>query len=54
MNSTQKQLQNLVIALAQVDNLIALTSDFEYSSYMEGKLLGVKYELERQIKVLTT
>jgi hypothetical protein len=53
MKDIQTLLKNLATAHAQVENLIVMTSEFEYSSYLEGKLLGVKYELERQIKVLT-
>ena len=40
----------LILAHMQVENLLELLKDNPYENYMCGKLYGVKYELERQIK----
>ena len=45
MNNKQK----LVIAHVQVENLLALTKGMQYENYIQGKLHGIKYELERQL-----
>ena len=42
----------LILAHIQVENLLKLLKDNPYENYMCGKLYGVKYELERQIKCL--
>jgi hypothetical protein len=33
----------------QVDNLVSLTSENEWKSYLYGHLSSIKYELERQL-----
>lgn len=43
--------QKIVIAQQQIENLLSLTNDFEYSDYIQSHLFKVKYELERQLKV---
>ena len=40
----------LNLAHIQVENLLKLLKGNPYENYMCGKLYGVKYELERQIK----
>ena len=44
--------QKLVIAHAQVENLLALTEEMEYKDYIQSKLYKLKYEFERQMKCL--
>jgi len=39
----------LILALMQVDNLVSLTSENEWKSYLYGHLSSIKYELERQL-----
>ena len=39
----------LILALMQVDNLVSLTSENEWKSYLYGHLSPIKYELERQL-----
>jgi len=43
--------QKIVIAQQQIENLLSITNDFEYSDYIQSHLFKVKYELERQLKV---
>ena len=45
--------QTLILAQIQVENLLNLLKGNAYENYMCGKLYGVKYELERQLNVLT-
>lgn len=44
--------QKLVIAHAQVENLFALTEEFEYKDYIQSKLYKLKYEFERQLGLI--
>ena len=39
----------LILALMQVDNLVSLTSENEWKSYLYGHLSSIKCELERQL-----
>ena len=41
----------LILAQMQVENLLNLLKDNPYENYMCGKLHGIKYELERQLKL---
>jgi hypothetical protein len=50
MKKIQDQNLKLVIALAQVDNLFALTEGNEYETYLQMSLWKIKSELERQMK----
>jgi hypothetical protein len=43
----------LILASYQVDNLLSLLKGNPYENYMCGKLYGIKYELERQLRLLT-
>lgn len=37
----------------QIDNLIELTKDLQYQAFIKSHLLPVKYELQRQMHLLT-
>ena len=39
----------LILALMQVENLVSLTRENEWKSYLYGHLSSIKYELERQL-----
>jgi len=41
--------EKLVIALIQVNNLVSLLEDNEWSIYLYSHLSPIKYELERQL-----
>jgi len=43
----------LVFALYQIDNVIKLTEDNEYKTYLYSHLSTIKYELQRQLTNLT-
>jgi len=43
----------LHLALIQTHNMLNLLKGNQYENYMCGKLYGVKYELERQLSLLT-
>ena len=43
----------LHLALMQTHNMLKLLKGNQYENYMCGKLHGVKYELERQLSLLT-
>lgn len=45
--------EKLILAQMQVENLLVLLQGNAYENYMCGKLYGIKYELERQMNVLT-
>ena len=49
MNSKEK----IILAEMQINNLIALTQDLQYTAFLKSHLLPVKYELQRQIHLLT-
>lgn len=39
----------LLLAIQQLDNIVEITEDNEWKSYLYNYLSPVKYELERQI-----
>jgi hypothetical protein len=43
----------LVLAQIQVDNLLNLLKGNPYENYLCGKLYGIRYELQRQMGLLT-
>ena len=43
----------LHLALMQTHNMLNLLKGNQYENYMCGKLYGVKYEIERQLSLLT-
>lgn len=43
---------NLIIAQQQVENLLKLSENFEYTHYIQQHLYSVKYELIRQFNLL--
>ena len=43
----------LILAQMRVENLLNLLHGNAYENYMCGKLYGIKYELERQLSLLT-
>jgi hypothetical protein len=43
----------LILAQTQVDNLLNLLKGNPYENYLCGKLHGIKYELQRQMGLLT-
>lgn len=45
--------EKLILAQMQVDNLLSLLNGNPYENYMCGKLYGIKYELQRQLNILT-
>jgi hypothetical protein len=48
------QESKLIIAQMQIDNLLNLTKDGQYSAFISSHLLPVKYELQRQYHLLTS
>ena len=49
MNSKEK----IILAEMQINNLLELTKDLQYTAFLKSHLLPVKYELQRQIHLLT-
>ena len=49
MNTKEK----IILAQIQIDNLIELTKDLQYQAFIKSHLLPVKYELQRQMHLLT-
>jgi len=45
--------QKLILAHQQVNNLLNLLKGNVYENYMCGKLYGIRYELQRQMSLLT-
>ena len=41
--------EKLILALQQVDNLVNLIEDNEYSKFLHSRLISVQIELERQL-----
>jgi hypothetical protein len=39
----------LILALMQIDNLIALTNDNEYQKFLYSHLISIQVELKRQL-----
>jgi len=46
-----QEAMKLQLALIQVHNCMNLLKGNAYENYMVGKLTGIKYELERQIRL---
>ena len=49
MNTKEK----IILAEMQINNLIELTKDLQYQGFIKSHLLPVKYELQRQMHLLT-
>ena len=47
------QKEKMILAEMQINNLIALTQDLQYQGFIKSHLLPVKYELQRQVHLLT-
>jgi len=45
--------EKLILAQMQVENLLLLLKGNAYENYMCGKLHGIRYELRRQLCLLT-
>ena len=45
--------EKIILAQMQVENLLNLLKGNSYENYMCGKLHGIRYELKRQLSVLT-
>ena len=45
----EKERMRLILALWQVNNIVELTKDNEWVTYLYNHLSPVKYELERQL-----
>ena len=46
--------EKIILAQTQIDNLLELTKDLQYQAFIKSHLLPVKYELQRQMHLLTT
>jgi hypothetical protein len=53
MKKIECQETKLILALAQVENLVNILEDNEYKSFLYNHLIPVKYELQRQLANLT-
>jgi len=47
------QKEKIILAQMQIDNLLTLTKDLQYQAFIKSHLLPVKYELQRQMHLLT-
>ena len=47
------QKEKMILAEMQINNLISLTQDLQYQGFIKSHLLPVKYELQRQVHLLT-
>ena len=45
--------ERIILADMQINNLLELTKDLQYTADLKSHLLPVKYELQRQIHLLT-
>ena len=45
--------ERIILAEMQINNLLELTKDLQYTAFLKSHLLPVKYELQRQIHLLT-
>ena len=45
--------ERIILAQIQIDNLLTLTQDLQYQGFLSSHLLPVKYELQRQMHLLT-
>ena len=46
--------EKIILAQTQIDNLLELTKDLQYQAFIKSHLLPVKYELQRQMHLLTS
>ena len=46
--------EKIILAEMQINNLISLTQDLQYQGFIKSHLLPVKYELQRQLHLLTS
>ena len=53
MNNLESPESRLILALAQVENLVNILEDNEYKTFLYNHLIPVKYELQRQLHNLT-
>ena len=49
-----KNKERIILAQMQIDNLLNLTKDLQYQGFLSSHLLPVKYELQRQLHLLTS
>jgi hypothetical protein len=49
-----KTKERIILAQMQIDNLLTLTQDLQYQGFLSSHLLPVKYELQRQLHLLTS
>lgn len=49
-----KNKERIILAQMQIDNLLTLTKDLQYQGFLSSHLLPVKYELQRQLHLLTS
>ena len=47
------QKERIILAEMQINNLLTLTEDLQYTAFIKSHLLPVKYELQRQCHLLT-
>ena len=45
--------ERIILADMQINNLLELTKDLQYTAFLKSHLLPVKYELQRQVHLLT-
>ena len=45
--------EKIILADMQINNLLELTKDLQYTAFLKSHLLPVKYELQRQVHLLT-
>jgi len=45
--------ERIILAEMQINNLLELTKDLQYTAFLKSHLLPVKYELQRQVHLLT-
>ena len=48
------QKERIILAEMQINNLLTLTEDLQYTAFIKSHLLPVKYELQRQLHLLTS
>jgi len=46
--------ERIILAQIQIDNLLNLTKDLQYQGFLTSHLLPVRYELQRQLHLLTS
>ena len=49
-----KNKERIILAQMQIDNLLTLTKDLQYQGFLSSHLLPIKYELQRQLHLLTS